>query len=205
MDSIIGTYFCNSSADLVLMMVIRVAILAPPRWSKFLSYMTGWVTTIAWQASCAGTTFLLSSTIQALVKLSNPDYDAKVWHATLVFYALVGISVLVTTVGAPLFPKFEAVVLALHVLGFFAILITVVYLGPKNPASKVFQNFINGGGFRTDGESWLVGTVSVMFLFNGKPYMIRASAFHLIDSTQVLTALHIWISRTSQSLSSDGR
>ena len=130
--------------------------------------MTGWVTTIAWQASCAGTTFLVSLTIQALAVLNNSGYTPRVWHAVLVVYALVAFSVLVTTVGARVFPKFEAIFLVLHIIGFFAILITVVYLAPKNPASEVFNNFVNGGSFDTHGESWLVGTVSMMSLFNGR-------------------------------------
>ena len=129
--------------------------------------MTGWVTTIAWQASSVGTSYLVSNTVQVLAELNHSEYSPQVWHATMICYALVGLSVFVTTVGARVFPKFEAVVLVLHVTGFFAILITVVYLAPKNPASEVFKKFINGGGFRSDGESWLVGAVSVMFLFNG--------------------------------------
>ena len=162
------------TAGLVMLTYLRVAILAPPRWSKFLSYVTGWVTTIAWQASCVGSTFLVASTIQALAELNSPDYSPKVWHAIMIFYALVAISVLVTTIGARVFPKFEAIVLVLHIIGFFAILITVVYLGPKNPGSEVFQTFVNGGSFKTNGESWLVGTVSVMFLFNGRFWQARA-------------------------------
>ena len=130
--------------------------------------MTGWVTTIAWQASCVGTSFLVSTSTQALVELNYPGYKPHVWHATLMFYALISLSVFVTTAGARVFPKFEAIVLTLHVAGFFAILITIVYLAPKNSASKVFHNFINGGEFETDAQSWLVGTVSVMFLFIGR-------------------------------------
>ena len=84
------------------------------------------------------------------------------------FYALVATSILMNTIGARVFPKFEAIALVLHVTGSFAILITLLYLSPKNSASDVFNVFINGDGFETDAQSWLVGTVSVTFLFNGK-------------------------------------
>ena len=129
--------------------------------------MTGWVTIIAWQASVASTTLLNAETIQALIALNNPEYEVLRWHGTLIFYAITALSLLVTTYLGRLFPKIEAMVLVLHVTGFFAILITLVYLCPKSDTSEVFQRFINGGGYSTDGQSFLVGSVSIMFTFNG--------------------------------------
>ena len=129
--------------------------------------MTGWVTIIAWQASVASTTLLNAETIQALVALNNPQYEVHRWHGTLIFYAIMALALLVTTYLGRLFPKLEAVVLVLHVTGFFAILITLVYLSPKSDRSEVFQSFTNGGGFSADGLSFLIGSVSIMFTFNG--------------------------------------
>ena len=77
----------------------------------------------------------------------------------------------VTTIGGRIFPKFEAMALVLHIIGFFAILITLVYLAPKNSPKEVFQSFLNGGEFSTDAQSWFVGTVSVMFTFIGETFL----------------------------------
>jgi len=132
-----------------------------------LSYLTGWLTTIAWQASTASTTFLNATWIQALLVLNYPDYHFQRWHGTLIFYAIILLAVLVTTYFGRVFPQFEAIVLFLHIAAFFGILITLNYLSPKASPTDVFHHFINGGGFETDGQSFLIGSVSIMFTFTG--------------------------------------
>ena len=134
---------------------------------------------IAWQASVAGTTFLNATIIQALVALNHPEYNFQRWHGTLIFYAIIALALFVTTYLGQLFPKFEAIVLMLHIAGFFAILITLVYLSPKSDPSNVFRLFINGGGFSTDGQSFLVGSVSIMFSFIGKNAASKKEMFLL--------------------------
>lgn len=145
-----------------------VAILAPPFLSSFLSYVTGWVTVIAWQATSASTTFLNAMVIQALLKINYPDHKAHTWHTVLIFYAIIAVSLIITTLFGRIFPKFEAIALVLHVAGYFAILITLVYLSPKSAPQDVFQAFMNGGGWSTDGQSFLVGTVTTCWSFVGK-------------------------------------
>ncbi|KAF2245447.1 amino acid transporter [Trematosphaeria pertusa] len=135
-----------------------VAILSPPGISNFLSYLTGWIVTIAWQAACAAPTFICSNMIVALASYSNPDYDVKNWHAALIFYAIIALAVLVNTYLGRLFPSIESLAFLLHVVGFFIVLIVVVYLAPKTDPSTVFDNFINGGGFPTTAQSVLVWT-----------------------------------------------
>ena len=68
--------------------ITRVAVLAPPSCSKFLSYLTGWITVIAWQAVTASSVYLYGSTIQGLVILNHPEYMPQRWQTTLLFYAV---------------------------------------------------------------------------------------------------------------------
>ena len=136
--------------------------------------MTGWTTTISWQAANASTALLNATLIQALVASNYPDYSFQRWHSTLISYGIVAVALFVTTYLGRLFPKFEAIVLVLHIVGFFTVLITLVYLAPKSPVSEVFKQFINGGGFSNDAISFLVGSVSVMFSFNGKKAPLTA-------------------------------
>ena len=171
-----------------------MAILAPTSSSKFLSYLTGWTTTIAWQAATASTTFLNATLVQALVALNYPDYNFQKWHATLIFYAIIAVALFTTTYLGRLFPKFEAIVLVLHIVGFFAILITMVYLSPKAAPSDVFGLFINGGGFSTDAQSFLVGTVSVMFNFIGMiSSVFRSNHERVLTLVQELIVQLIWV------------
>ena len=131
--------------------------------------MTGWVTTIAWQGQLASTSFLNATCIQALATLAYPDYGYKRWHGTLIFYAVIFLAIIMNTFLGKLLPGFEGLVLVVHTCGFFAILVTICYLSPKNSAEVVFQTFINGGAWTTNGESFFVGALTSMFMFVGEP------------------------------------
>jgi choline transport protein len=62
--------------------------------------MTGWVSTIAWQAACASTIWIAASIIEVLAAINYPSYVPKAWHGILIFYAIVAVAVLFTTVGS---------------------------------------------------------------------------------------------------------
>ncbi|MCJ1451253.1 hypothetical protein MMC28_001589 [Mycoblastus sanguinarius] len=144
-----------------------VAVLAPPSCSKFLSYLTGWITVIAWQAVTASSVYLYGSTIQGLVILNHPEYMPQRWQTTLLFYAAIALSLFINTYLGRLLPSIEATVMIIHVFGFFVILIPLVYLGPRRSVSDVFDVFINSGGWSTQGLSFFVGSVQSMYAFLG--------------------------------------
>ena len=144
-----------------------VAELSPPSCSKFLSYLTGWVTFISWQAGLASAAFIGGTQIQGLLVLNNPDYDYQRWQGTLLYCAIIGFGVIFNTVLARLLPKVECAVLIVHVVGFFCILIPLAYLGPHNSAAEVFATFTNSGGWSSTGLSFFVGLPTSMFTFIG--------------------------------------
>ncbi|KAI5783698.1 amino acid/polyamine transporter I [Geopyxis carbonaria] len=145
-----------------------VAILAPRSIHKFLSYITGWITFIAWQACTASGVLLCGTMVQGLVVLNKPDFEAKAWQATLMFYAVIAMVLFINTYLARLLPSIEVVFLVIHCLGFFGVLIPLVYLGQgNNDTAGVFQTFFNGGLWSTNGLSFFVGSVSTMFAFVG--------------------------------------
>ena len=145
----------------------RVAILAPRSCSKFLSYLTGWMTVIGYQANIASVAFLSGTMIQGLLILNYPDYDSHRWHGTLLFYAILLLSLVINTYLARLLPKIEAVVLIVHVVGFFCILIPLVYLAPRGSVQDVFATFANDGGWSTNGQAFLIGLSTSMYSFIG--------------------------------------
>ena len=65
-------------------------------------------------------------------------------------------------------PGLEALILVIHVLGFFAILIPLVHLSPvKTSAKDVFTVFLNDGNFGTKGLAFMVGLVGPVYSFLG--------------------------------------
>ncbi|KAF2008733.1 amino acid transporter [Aaosphaeria arxii CBS 175.79] len=143
-----------------------VAILAPKNLSNFLSYMTGWVLVIAWQGACASVAWINSTIVLGLVQINYPDYETKAWHGILIFYAVVALALLINTYLGRVFLWLEAVAFIVHVVGFFAIMIVLMYLAPKSSPTLVFDNFMNLGGL-TNIQSALVGSVTIMYMFNG--------------------------------------
>ena len=116
----------------------------------------------------AGTAYVAGTLIQGLLILNYPNtYDYQTWHGTLLFYAVLAFALIINTYVGRLLPQIESMMLFFHVLGFLAILITIVYLAPHQPAKEVFTNFLNLGGWKTDGLSFFVGLVTAMDAFPG--------------------------------------
>lgn len=105
--------------------------------------------------------------IQGLLVLNYPEYDFKRWHGTLFLYALVAIALFINTWLARLLPRVEGLVLVVHIVGFFCVLIPLVYLGPHDSPAAVFANFNDGGGWGSQGLSFMVGLSTSMFAFVG--------------------------------------
>ena len=90
--------------------------------------ISGWLVICGWQAILAGGGYLAGTMIEALIQLNHADYVPEQWHGTLLFWATVAVAVFINTVTSTVLPKIEAFILVVHVIGFFAILIPVVYV-----------------------------------------------------------------------------
>uniref|UniRef100_A0A093ULN8 Choline transport protein n=1 Tax=Talaromyces marneffei PM1 TaxID=1077442 RepID=A0A093ULN8_TALMA len=168
-------------------------MLAPVKCQKVLSFVTGWLAVIGWQAALAASSFMTGQMIRSLAILGNQLYNALPWQDTLIYNALpwqdtliiwatLSLSLTVNLIGGKLLPRIQVVVLVLHILGFFAIMITLVYMAEPNTAKEVFTTFQNGGGFSTQALSWFVGMTGSAFGFAGGDGVVHvaASAFGMI-------------------------
>lgn len=106
--------------------------------------------------------------IQGLIILNYPDYVPYNWHGTLFAWAVIAVSMFVNIILAGLLPFLEGAILLLHVLGFVALLIALVYLSPHGNASDVFFRTINEGGWSTQGLSFCVGFIGNVATFVGE-------------------------------------
>jgi amino acid transporter len=176
-----------------------VAILSPPAYSNFLSYLTGWILTIAWQSGTAGVTFMASNMIVALANAMHPDYVVKNWHATLVFFAIVGVAVFVTTWLGRVLPMVESFAFLLYVMGFFTMVIVMAYLSPKLDPSMVFNAYLNLGGWENNVQAVWTSIVPIMFGFNGfdaSVHIGESVPYHLQRARQLTRLLQPKKSRT---------
>ncbi len=79
-------------------------------------------------AILAGGGYICGTQIEAVIQLNNPDYVPQRWEGTLLFWAAIVFAVLINTVFGKLLPPIEALMLVIHVLGFFAVLVPLVYV-----------------------------------------------------------------------------
>ena len=112
---------------------------------------------------------------QGLIVLSDPSYNFKVWHGVMLYWGIILLAVLINTVVSSWLPKFEGLILILHVVGFFAIMFPLIILGPHGKASEVFGTFVNGGNWPTNGLSFFVGLLGNVFAFFGADAAIHMS------------------------------
>ena len=139
-----------------------VSEFAPPSCQKFLSYITGWVSTLSWQAGNASGGFLCGTLIQSLIIIKNPDYAAPGWQGTLLVFPVMLVCVCFNVWFNHWLPSMQNAVMVLHVAGFLAIMIVFWVLSPHVPAREVFLDFENGGGWQTMGLALMIGQVSAV-------------------------------------------
>ncbi|KAK4495356.1 hypothetical protein PRZ48_013687 [Zasmidium cellare] len=139
-----------------------VSEFAPKPVQKFLSYIVGWLCFTGWQCAITSITYLAGTIIQGLIVLNNPGYVFESWHGTLLVIAVATFAIIFNTVLAKRLPLVEGLLLVLHVLGLFAIIITLWVLAPTASAKDVFGELTNAGGWNSEGTSFMVGLLSPM-------------------------------------------
>ena len=156
-----------------------VYILAPPRYKKFLSYLVGWLTSLAWVATVATESLFAGTMIQGLLALRYPGYDFTSWQGTLLTWAVMVFNVFINTVLPALLPKFELTIMVVHVGGFIAIITTLLSTSTIGTAASVFLTSQNSGGWSTQGLSYCVG-----FLGNVATFVGADASVHMAEEVQ---------------------
>lgn len=140
---------------------------APPGAAPFITWMQGWITVFAWQATATSVTYLTATQIQGLMILNYPDYLPQRWHGTLLMIAIVAVFFVTNVYGIRLLPAIELLGGISHVAFFVALLVALVVLAPKSSATFVFTDLENAGGWSSNGVSWCVGLLTVVYCFVG--------------------------------------
>jgi choline transport protein len=130
--------------------------------------MLGWLTMIGWQAIVASGCYLGAQLIQGMIAIGNPTYQPTAWQLLLIYWAILVVSLSVNTLIAHQLPNVENIILVIHTLGFFAVLIPLVYFAPHGDAKYVFTSFTNGGEWPSNGISFLIGCVGPVFSLLGE-------------------------------------
>lgn len=143
-----------------------VSEFAPPKMQNSLSYVSGWLSALGWQALIATTSYSAGQDILILASL-NGSFDPKPWHGCLLPIAFVLACAAFNIWFAKWLPLFEQVILFFNVVGFFAVCIPLWVLAPKTPSWEVWLQFNNGGNWASVGAAAIIGLISTNGAFIG--------------------------------------
>ncbi|KXT16202.1 hypothetical protein AC579_901 [Pseudocercospora musae] len=139
-----------------------VSEFAPEKYQKFLSYTTGWLSAMSYQAGNASGFFLAGTIIQCLAMINYPSYSAPNWQSTVCVLAVVVVSGVFNMWFSKFFPILNNISMVLHITGFVAVVVVLWVLAPHPPASEVLLHFTNDGGWPTMGLALMVGQISAI-------------------------------------------
>ncbi|KAK4235170.1 amino acid/polyamine transporter I [Achaetomium macrosporum] len=140
------------------------AIVSWKRWSRGISYCTGWINMAGWVALSATGPLLGSTFVVNVIALFNPSYEAEAWHQFLIYIGFTLFALVVNAFLTRLMPYFTKAAFIWSLLGFVVISITVLACASPNYQSGrfVYGNFLNETGW-PDGVAWLLGLLQGAF------------------------------------------
>lgn len=170
-----------------------VSMLAPPSARNVFGYIVGWLEITGWQALVASGGYVTGTMIQGVILLTHPTYAENMqnWHGTLLFWAIILLSYGINTALGSLLAKFEGFILVLHILGFFAVIFPLTLLENQHATpSEVFHQWLNLGGWQSQGLSMVIGLQGSVFAFLGADAAIhvRATVLNGISRAKLTTS-----------------
>ena len=119
-----------------------------------------------------------SKLIQGVIVITQTEYTPEPYQQMFLFWAAIFFALFVNILASTFLPKIEGFVLLLDIAGFFAVLLPLVVLGEHQDPHEVFKQWMNRGGFPTQGLSFMVGLIGAYLICAGAD-----GAIHVIDST----------------------
>jgi len=127
-----------------------VAILAPPKVARGLSWITGWFMITGVLAMGATNNFVGANFILGQANLTFPGYTIERWHTVLVAYLIALIATCANIWGPHLLDKISRGILVWNIFSFFVVIIVILACNDhKQSANFVFKDFQNFTGFGT--------------------------------------------------------
>ncbi|KAL3485616.1 GABA permease [Aspergillus germanicus] len=125
-----------------------VALLAPPKLSRELSYITGWFMLTGLLAMGAVNNSFAANFILGQANLVFPSFTIERWHTVLVTYAVAAWSLTINVFAPHLLNRLSRTILVWNICSFIIITVTLLATNSNKQApSFVFQDFQNFTGF----------------------------------------------------------
>ncbi|KJX99138.1 amino acid permease like protein [Zymoseptoria brevis] len=153
-----------------------VSEFAPPHLQKPLSYAVGWLCALGWQGAMPTVAYVGAQQVLALISVCDQSFVIKGWHGALLTIAYVLAAISFNTFAIGKLPILEGLAVVVHIFGFFAFIVIMWTMGPREPAGVVFTTFADDNGWGSLGLATLIGMIGPTTTYLGAD-----SAVHLAE------------------------
>ena len=155
--------------------------LGPPRYTKILSYLIGWVTNALWLFTTSGTILVLVNTLFACIEATHSDYVRQVWHVYLTYVAVSGFALIINLPKGMHLVTFALTYVTIYVNAtiLFVLITLLVRVYPKQSAETVFITVVNETGWSSNALVFFLSLLPGLAAINGFD-----TASHMTEETQ---------------------
>ncbi|KAJ5573730.1 uncharacterized protein N7459_008157 [Penicillium hispanicum] len=139
--------------------------LAPRKYARFASYLTGWLGYAGAIFACSSVVLGLGEGVVGMWQLGHPDFVVEAWHIVVAYQLINFFCFLFNCVGK-LLPAVAKATLYISLISYLVILVTVpACANPHASAEFVFGHFVNSTGWKSDGMAFIVGLINPNWIF----------------------------------------
>ncbi|KEZ43123.1 hypothetical protein SAPIO_CDS5013 [Scedosporium apiospermum] len=141
------------------------ANLAPPKYSRILSWTTAWFGLAGLWLAALSCGIGVAVQIQSYV-IVNREYEPKTWHAFVICIACMFCWIIVNIFAVKTLHYMNMTILVLHVVGYFVVIgILTGFTEEKHDAKYIFTHFQNSTGWDSDFVSWSIGLLAALYAY----------------------------------------
>ncbi|OQU99403.1 hypothetical protein CLAIMM_05039 [Cladophialophora immunda] len=146
------------------------AILAPPKYRRFLTYLNGIMTLWGWNFAVAGGYFLSTQFILGTANILNSSYVPQHYQSFLLSIVMFIIAIAMNTWLIKFYPAVtKFFVVAINVAVVYIIVALLAKAQPKAHAKTVFIDVINNTGWGSDGLVFCLGMLPTLVALSTRP------------------------------------
>ncbi|KAI5363086.1 Putative amino acid/polyamine transporter I [Septoria linicola] len=169
-----------------------VSAFAPQPYQQLLSYLTGSLCSIGWQARFTVICYLLAGIMLALVETNHDDFHSTKWQRNLLTIAVASVVSAFNALAAAHLSIAEGVFALCHVYALVPIVVSLWLLASKGSVADVFLNFTdNGGNWPSSALGVLVGQLPAMFTVLGSEATAHI-AEEVEEPNKILPRCMVW-------------
>ncbi|KAF1960390.1 amino acid transporter [Byssothecium circinans] len=151
--------------------------LAPAQYQKWLSYISGWMSSLGWIASVSSGAYVSAALVQDMISVTNSSFELQSWQLTLVMLGFICLAMVVNNWGSKILPGLQFWALGLHLVGLVAMVIALIVanIGRTNSPYDIFIHATSSSGSSNVGMACLISQVSVIYCNLGSDAIVHIS------------------------------